>query len=232
VEEFLKRFWAIAVSIAALVGAYLGAVPLHLVWVFWLACGVAAIAASASLLIPRSIELATRIRNYPILLERAGVQETEIERLQKQVSELQIDIDKRWSDGLNEGRQQIIGSVQAQAADPIALTGIALRQERLLIIATPEGKQPNIGARYSVEVTLTGDVMGVVETRAYDEERKIIILECVDARVQIFWERLAQSATLDPTPPQGVGLIPYSLTSYKPDRIVPVSFNLPEKNDG
>lgn len=230
-QEFLKRFWAIAVSIAALVGAYLGAVPLHLVWVFWLACGIAVIVAGASLILPRSIELATRIRNYPILLKRAGVQEDQIQQLQKQISELQISAVNRWSEGLSEGRRQVLGAIQAQAADPITLTGVVIRQEHLLVIATPEGKQPNVGSRYFVEVTLTGDVMGVVELRAYDEERKIIILECVDPQVPVFWERLRQSATLGSTPPQGVDLVPYKI-SYESSGITPISADLPEKNDG
>lgn len=231
-QEFLKRFWAIAVSIAAIVGAYLGTVPLHLVWVFWLACGVAGVVASASQVFPRVIELATRIRNYPILLQRAGTQESEIQQLQQQVNELRLLAEKRWSQGLSEGRKQILGSIQAQAAGPINLTGVAVRQGRLLIIASPEGKQPGVGARYLVEVTLTGDTMGAVEIIGYDEERKTVILECVDARVPVFWERLSDSATLDPTPPQGIDLIPYNVASYGPDSIMPISQNLPEKADG
>jgi hypothetical protein len=231
VKEFLKRFWAIAASIAALVGAYLGAAPLHLVWVFWLGCGIAAAAAGASLLLPRSLEFATRIRNYPILLKRAGVQEDEIETLKQQMVELKVAADKRWSEGLAEGRQQILGAALAQAADPLTLTGVVLRQGSVLIIATPTGAYPKIGARYNVEVTLTGDVMGVIETRDYDEERQIILLECVDAQAPKFWERLAESAALDSTPPQGVDLIPYRQISFGSD-ITPIRLNLPGKNDG
>lgn len=211
--EFLKRFWGSVVSLAGLFGAYFAVVPLHLVWAFWLVCGAAALIATFSLLGPRSLEIATRIRNYPVLLENVAIATAENDGLQQQLKALKSESEEKWKSGLKEGRKQIIGSMAALRAGPLDLKGVAVSNGRLLVVADTPAKKPLIGARYFVESALTGDIMGVVEVTMYNEIRRSVFLECIDRRDSIFWERLSEAAQLDSRPPEGLQLKPYTVTS-------------------
>jgi hypothetical protein len=151
-----------------------------------------------------------------------------LRNLRAQLTQERDNAGTRWNEGIREGRAQFIGATFAAMASNITIAGTALRNERVLIIARTDGKVPTNGARYCVESELLGDNMGVVEVRAYDESRKAIILECVEAKVSEFWARLADTAAIDPTPPPGIVLVPYTV---KIEPVTPVAApitNVPE----
>ena len=72
-RQATKTFVAVLVFGYTLVGAYLGALAVHLVWAFWLIVPVAAVVSLARVTTPRLLDLLTRIRNYPKLLKAAAV---------------------------------------------------------------------------------------------------------------------------------------------------------------
>jgi hypothetical protein len=214
--KFLKIFWSTAVSLAALVGAYLGAVPLHIVWLFWLVVACSVVVAIFAVLIPRGIEIATRVRGYPKLLNRSAILTDENDRLKAQIRSLQAAATSGWQDGIKEGRWQVLGSITAASYGVLALKGVVMREGQLSLVAEANGSGQVIGARYSLESELTGDIMGVVEARQFDGSRKLIILVCVDPAVMAFWQRLGENALLDSSPPAGFRLIPYRIPATDP----------------
>lgn len=214
--DFLKRFWSIAVSLAGLVGAYLGAVPLHIVWLFWVVVGCSVVIAAITILVPRTIDIATRVRNYPNLLNRSAMLIDENERLKGQLATLQEKSLKMREEGISEGNRQVIGAIVAAGHGPLTLKGVALRQGHLLLIAESNGRGRVLHARYVLESELTGDVMGIVEVIAHDPDRKLITLECVNPMVRDFWDRLAENAVLDSSPPAGFRLVPSSIAQTRP----------------
>lgn len=209
--EFLKRFWGTAISLAALLGGYLAAVAVHETWVFWTACAGAGVIALGSVLIPRGVAIATKVRNYPALLKRTGLLADEAENLKNQLTELQKLVDDRWEAGRTEGCRQVMGAVLAAVADTPPVEGIALRDGRPLLIARIEGNAPAIGSRFYIESSLTGEVMGVVEVSVRDKARQKLTLACIEETNALFWARLTEAATLNATPPQGFVLRRYNM---------------------
>jgi hypothetical protein len=214
--KFLKIFWSTAVSFAALVGAYFGAVPLRIVWLFWVVVACSVVVAVFAVLVPRGIEIVTRVRGYPKLLKRAAILIDENDKLKEQIRSLQAKASKRWKDGIEEGKWQILGSITAVAYGALALKGVAMREGQLSLVAEANGSGPVIGARYSLESELNGDIMGVVEARQVDGSRKLINLVCIEPTVMAFWQRLGENALLDSSPPAGFRLIPHRITATDP----------------
>lgn len=229
---FLKRFWVAAGSLAALAGGYLAAVPVHLVTVFWVVVAGGAAIAAVSVFVPRSIEYATRIRNYGLLLRRVAALESENQQLGSQLDSLKNTVNSRWEDGTREGRRQFLGAWLASAGGDLTIVGLAAREDGVLVVAKSNEEAPQNGARYYIESGLLGDVMGVVEVRAYDQTRDIIILACVEPRMPEFWKRLSESATFDPSAPPGVILTPYRVDSDSITQTSPSVSVIPENTNG
>lgn len=210
-DTFLKRFVAAAVTLAGVVGLYLGAVAVDLVWVFWFVIGGSAVVAALPAATKRAVDAARRIRHYPQLVRNYGNLQQEHEELQKRHRVTSDRIARSYADGYKEGQDQVLGALRAEAAEVPAVKAIGVYSGAVCLIGSYVGDKPVVtGSRYVVVASTTGNTKGFVEVAEVDEARKIVTLRCAIPTVQPFWEHLAERVEYDESAPKDVELRQYS----------------------
>jgi len=209
VADYLKRFWAVFVSLAGVVGLYLGAVQVKLTMAFWIVAAISAFAALVSIGGKSLLEALAKLRTYPRLLERAAQLETDVEALSSALNASKVELGEAREAGIAEGRAQIRGAILSSMTEPPSLTLLGRFQEIFVLIAKYEESRPYPRTRYLVVGSETGEVKGCVEVVHIDDAKKSVFLQCVDAQDSEFWEHLAGRAGYDASPPVGVVLARY-----------------------
>ncbi len=214
VVAFIRRFWLSAVSVAGLVGLYLGAEAVDKVRVFWFTVAVAAVVAAIPTgkpLLDKAFDLRAKVRSYPGLVARVATLEAELERAKKMSEALEDQTRNRYQDGILEGRKQFLGIFfSGQVKTVPKIIAISLRDAGLILVAkSSNGATLTRGTRFNVEVEATGEVKGAVE--AIQVENDVAYLACVHQTVLEFWAKLEERAPADPSPPLGI-----RLTRYRP----------------
>jgi hypothetical protein len=229
--EFIKRFWIYTGSMAGVVALYFGAVPLHLIWVFWVVIALAAFAAGAKMVVPRLVTYATRIKNYPALLRASGESQEANDRLRAELREAEAAVLVRWSEGVDEGRRQILGSLLAIEVTKIpSLTGIDLaRDGRLLLLAPWLEGGPRVGARFSLSAASSGSTRGVIEVVDVNKAEGRISFLCVEEHNPAFWKHLLDRAAVNSEPPADVTL---AAEIVEIDQLFASSMHIPPDDTG
>lgn len=209
-KGFLQRFWTVAVSLGTLVALYLAADVAKLAWAFWLVVVAAMLVACVSTIGKQVLDLLVRVRNYPLILKRLAEREQEIADLAAQAAAATQTAKSRWRAGWEEGRKATLGVLAANRSEPPTLLSIADREGELALVATTDAA-PIVGARYLVQVQLTGEVKGVVEVVEFDDGIGTTFLTCVQPTVRRFWTHLSEKVAYESTVPDGLILVPTTL---------------------
>jgi hypothetical protein len=209
VNEYARRFAWWFLALATVAGLYFAAEKAGVVRWF-----VAVSLASAILAgVPLALIWSARVRRLPSLIQELNDLREESRRREERLFSLQEDLDTRFQAGIFEGQMRVIGSeLAAQAIHPPRLISVAEEQGTALLIADIE-PHSNIlvGARFELRVQGTSQLKGVVQVTDVQPETNTATLECVEATAPTFWERLAERAVSDASPPAAVHLIPYRL---------------------
>jgi hypothetical protein len=214
-RTFLVRFWAVAVSLSALVGLYVAAGVADKLPAFWGVLALAVVIVSVQTYAKKIPEIITRVRNYPVLLHRVVFQQEELETLRAGERAALGQIESVWEAGVKEGRAEFAGAFLCVDRETPAVESVTERDGKLCLVGSyndPEIK-PYVGARYFVSLMGGDDYRGVVELSAHHESRQLCFLKCVEATRPEFWEHLAQRVAIDASPPPGIELIPYGVTT-------------------
>jgi hypothetical protein len=210
--DFIKTFWAAVVSIAVVGGMYFGAKAINAIWEFGALIGVALIAASIRLLIPRVRQIAQKVRQYPVLIAENSALREDLQNLRQQLGDERGRTSKEWSRGVSEGRREAVGAIAASMNEVPILDAVTTRNGQLLLrAATTNVKMPYLGALYLVQSALTNEIKGTVRIVSFDASSGTAFLECTETRVVAFWQQLEASAQINPAVPPDVRLVPYAL---------------------
>jgi hypothetical protein len=235
--NYLKRFWAVFLSLVGLAGVYLTFREVggdNWQWVFLAFVGAAGLVAAWKLF----LEVATRVRNYPALLNRAADLEERLTRAEERSSDLEANLVKRYEEGVEEGQLRVFGSLAAFQVPAPRLTAISTSTGTLTLIGRFDERRVPVGSRWVVEVVETGEQLGKVQAVALDDERRNVHLTVIEREHREFWNGLERRAHSDPTPPPGVRLVQakYALpaaaqTPPVPDGLLTTSTNDEDEED-
>ncbi|WP_146167602.1 hypothetical protein [Micromonospora sp. MH33] len=210
--NYLKRFWTVAVSLAGIVGLYLGAAQVKLLLAFWLVIGLSAVIALFWTGGKTLLEVLTRVRNYPRLLERAAQLQTEVEALTGAIEATKEESRTAAEAAIAEGRAQMLGAILSSTSEPPAISILGNHKGTFVLIAKYEHSRPEPQARFHVISSETGEVKGSVEVVHVDDSRRSVYLRCVDPQSPEFWQHLRSRVDYDASPPIGVELARYELS--------------------
>ncbi len=192
--QFVKTFLSVAAFAATVVGAYVGALAVHLLWAFWLVVPVALLVAAGRVIYPKVFSLVVAVRQYPGLLKLVGSLTAEKEDLERKLTIAQSEASDRYGVGLSEGRAEVTGVVLAALAQA-ELTIVALKYEDgsvLLAASLSSG---------------TGELKGNAIVKSLDKEWSLIWLAgLADPSSRPFWSKLAELAIRGSGPPEGLEL--------------------------
>ena len=213
--EFAKRWAKIFLVLAGITATAL-TILLAGDWWVWAVSGLFA-ATTLVACVPFLLIYAKRIRDYPELTAEITDLRTKVEQLEADVGTLQRQAIRRYDDGVDEGKMQMIGQLQSAWGDPPTLIALSEHVGDLLLVGEyGEDQEPIlIGTRYEVQFEATGSPKGVVQVVAVVSERRLVHMACVERAVEDFWARLEDQVVADPTPPAGLRLSP---VTYPPPR--------------
>lgn len=175
-------------------------------------------------ILPRLIQVATRYQNYPKLLDQVVELRDRVTELEGENVRLRATADAAVKVGIDEGMRRAYGTLAASISPALELKSIAEIDGSLVLVADyPEDDQssrvPRPLARFAVVDSNTEIRKGVVEVVRVEEDRRLVFLECVEATVGPFWERLQERAAGDATAPAH-------------SRLDPVTYDLPGPRTG
>lgn len=213
--DFLRRFWAWAATLATISALGLAAQDLGMLHVFWAVLVLALVIAGTSVASPRLLDVAQRVRAYPRLLNRAAQLQEQNEVLRQALSTVDTEMRSAFASGIKEGHQQIRGALLSQTVTtpPTLISTSIVNDELLLFGQTDQFSVPLIGCRFIVQVLGSNEVKGIVEVAGVNEDERTVSLICKEATVPEFWTRLEANAVADASPPSGVMLAVYELSS-------------------
>ncbi len=210
---FARTFFTALGFLATVVAAFWGAQQINAELVFWLLLPVAVLFALARAYGSDLAEMVTRVRNYHRLLETTAAAQREVRDLHKEVAELRAGLDTRYTEGIAEGEAAVVGAIlAANSQAELHLRALSAVADTVILAAeVTAGQVPVAGARFVLEVEVTGERKGVVQVIDYNRERGIVSLRCILPSHAEFWSRLADSALDNPNPPSGLVLRPAPL---------------------
>jgi hypothetical protein len=212
VIDYLKRFWAVLVSLAAVAGLYVGAEAVHLTKLFWIVIAVAVVVTGIRPTLRVAADMVIRVRNYPALLSRVAEAERKVVQLSADKRELATEITKARKEGKEIALAQVRGMVLALTGGPPELVAISDDAGVLALVGKYiEKSEPLVGARYSVITAETGSNKGVVEVVRVEAIRKLVWMHCVELTVSEFWQHLRDRVSYDESPPANVLLVQYQI---------------------
>jgi len=228
--DFLKRFWAILASIAAVAGLGLGAEAIHELWAFWLVLGASlVISLFRTQAVARGFDVINRIRIYPKLLKQFGELKERAADLENQLSIYKDECVTSFDRGLIEGARSLRGTLLSAGINPPpVVSSISMDEEALQLFANcDESSIPRTGCRFVVVVKNTQKQLGVLEVQSVEAHRGVAVLTCVERTTPKFWERLEAKALEDPSAPDGIELLTYYYSPFgtpQNDQIEPPTF--------
>ncbi|MFY1703538.1 hypothetical protein ACN28G_17660 [Micromonospora sp. WMMA1923] len=216
-KDFFGRFWTMVVSMAGLVGLYLGAVQVDLTWAFWAVIGLAAVGTSVSPIRRWVADTRARIRSYPAMEAESASLRDQLEALEKELADARASADERYAAGLNEGAARIVGTIMSADAKPPTIIALAERNGAVALVARYDGSRPDRRLRFTVVASGSGEIKGAVGVLNVDESRRVAYLKCIDAISHQFWSHLEQRMAYDSSAPKGIELVRYI---YNGDRLI------------
>lgn len=223
--DYLKQFWGVLVSLAAVAGFYVGAKAVNLTYIFWIVFPATLVIVSAPRVLRGLGELNVRVRNYPSLLRRiaeAQLQTTELESDKQRLAE---QLGKAEERGRQIAYKEVQGSIAAFYGEPPEVVAIADDAGELAVVGKYSAdNEPIIGAWYTVVTAETGTHKGVVEIIRLDKQDRRAWMRCVEPTVLEFWKRLAERASYDETAPNII------LVKYRVDLTINAATEVDQSN--
>ncbi|HEX5117111.1 MAG TPA: hypothetical protein VFW65_18110 [Pseudonocardiaceae bacterium] len=210
--DFLRRFWAVAVSLAAVVGLYVAAVAIDLTEVFWIVVAASIVIGGLPIAFRKSIEIANRYRNYSKLLTQVAEHKVRNEELERDLKAAKKSAGKQWQEGLTEGRARVLGVILGYQTQPPVLVGICELSTGVALLGKPKDvRSIRRGARFSLVGANLGELRGIVEVEEVDVKTGLVILKRVDRTASAFWGHLESRVAYDTSAPTDVELVSYSI---------------------
>jgi hypothetical protein len=209
VNEYARRFAWWFLALATVAGLYFAAEKAGVVrWFVAVSLGAGILAG-----IPLAVGWSAKIRRFPTLLQQVNDLSEERKRQDKDLSNLQKELDTRFEAGIVEGQMRIIGAtLAAQAIHPPTLIAVSEEEGSAILVANIEADSGIIvGARFELRVEGTSQPKGIVQVTDIRPETNTATLTCVEATIPAFWSGLAERAVSDPAPPAAVRLVPYKV---------------------
>lgn len=200
-------FWAIIPP----VGLYFtikGSNQGNMFW-FWVVIWSLALVVAVALLTPRVLEVRKRHKDYPILLKRAATLQEQVDAFNQKNDDTSGALKKARDEGIREGQAQILGEKLASGITPPTVDSIAAFRNSVALVAKAGDPVVPLGARYFVRTDLAGELRGIVEVAAYDENYELAYLQCVEVSTPEFWQVLLDRLLSDSSPPPKTHLEPY-----------------------
>lgn len=208
---FLRRFLAASVTLAGVVGLYLAALTVDLVWTFWIVIGGAGLVATVPIVAKHGADYIQRIRSYPRLIKQHAELENQRDTLSGQLLIARERIRHAYQEGHREGKELITGALRAISSGIPKLVAIGQHRDSVCLIAQYSPEYPvTPKARFVVASSATGRSRGEVEVAELDEERQIVILQCVRPTSEQFWKHLAERVEYDESAPDDAELRLYT----------------------
>jgi hypothetical protein len=219
-HDFLKRFWTAVLSVATVLGLFVGALAVHQLWLFWIVLVVGLIAGLAKPILRIAADVITRYRAHGALLLRVAHAEKSLRAATQAIAELRAEAGTEYARGIEDGIARSVGASLARGMTLMPqLTSISVQDGEVALMGRWDSAQlpPVIDSWLSVEVIGTGESKGAVRVIFVDPEARTVKMLCCEKSAPEFWRRLARRAPEDPAPPQGVRLRPYELRPYEMD---------------
>jgi hypothetical protein len=211
-KGYLKQVGVWMGVLTGLAGLYLSAEAIHQTMWFWIVGGLALVLGGVPFVFKKTLEIATRVRNYPKLLRRVAEAESVHDSLVSQLETAKADAAERWRAGVKEGRAEVVGELLSQRVDVPLLVSIAEADGDLMLVGKYQaGQRPLNGARFRLVANETGDIKGVVEVVQSDDSRRVVYLRCIDPRAPRFWSAMMERVAYDFSPPSHVSLATYGI---------------------
>ncbi|MFU8855051.1 hypothetical protein ACNAW0_29410 [Micromonospora sp. SL1-18] len=220
--DILKRFWAWAISLAGIVGLYMGAEQLRWVPVFWWVLAAAAVLGVIPAAGKRAFNIYSKVQAHPSLMEKVATLESETEALREKLAAAKKAAKESLQAGILEGRAQVIGAVLSEQVEPPRLVGVAETDGTLLLIGECRSDIPQKEARFTVIGQVVGEKKGAVEVIYVDQLKQSVHMQCIEETIPRFWSHLRERVSYDPSPPARVELVAYTATDPQVQYVEPV----------
>jgi hypothetical protein len=208
-QDVFDRWWKWIVTLAVVLGAYLGAAAEHEAWLSGAMVGVALVLAIVAVVVTkvrRAVrQLRERLRKYPELEAEVKVLREELAESRSQVNADKERAEKENRRALVRGRNEAIGIVRAASNPMPVLRAVVKLDAQLLFLADTKARAGSLtGALYSIKSALTGEIKGIVRVRGAGNAPGTVLLECQDSWVIPFWEHLEEKAEINSAVPDRV----------------------------
>lgn len=217
IPSFLTRFWTWLVSLAGVVGLYLGAVQLNVEVVFFIVAAVAILGAGIRPAVSWVVDVGTRYRNYPRLLEQVATLTTEVRNHHAASSVIPDATKEAYAQGVKEGTDRFRALIEGSIREPPALVGAKMSDggDIVELVARysvdAEHHPPSKYARYRLEVYETGECFGILGVSRFNRNRSLVYLYCIEPLNEQYWESLAKVVVTDVSAPSGMVLTSYTM---------------------
>jgi hypothetical protein len=204
VREFWRRTSTVFVFLVTFVAALVVFAQLGIMWAVLPIAGLAFLVGAA----PRAWrwiqEIRKAVRQYPKLVERVADAESEAKELKVDLAVATKRVSEARTEGILEGWSDLGGRILATQVEVPRLTVVSVHDGEIKMVGEGSGST-RPGARFGLELSGTGQLMGVMKIVAVDAANRCE-MECVAALDREFWEDLARRGAHEVDPPAGVGL--------------------------
>lgn len=210
VTDYFKRFWVAMVSLAGILGFYVGAEAIRQVWTFWILVPLGALIALAKPTYALTSDFVGRIRSYPDLSKSVDALTIQLNNAMNDARSAKAAAAEKYDEGISEGEARVMGMLGSLRAPIPELIGIQEFQGSVALVAKYGAESPPARqSRYTVISSTTGSIKGAVRIVHFDEARNFLLLNCIDAVQVKFWDHLAERAAYDDALPVDIQLTRY-----------------------
>jgi len=217
---FFKHFMAALVALASVVGVFLGAIQLEVLWAALVIIVIAGVYGLLRAFSKPLLQTIQRLQAHDRLSSELAEAIADLAAARKKIVQLEDERGELYERGVDEGQARLTGWASAHKASEIALIAVSSGDEGLQLTAQYQpqsGTAPlATGSRFELIVNATHESKGVVEVISVDGD--LATLVCVYRTVPRFWPELETRAITDPSPPPGHELRPAGVEAYQGSR--------------
>ncbi|WP_222195930.1 hypothetical protein [Modestobacter italicus] len=234
VEQSLRQFTTVLLALATLVGAYVGALAIDRLVLFWVLAPVAAVLVVAWRAWPRMRRAIYRVADYPRLEADLSATVARNEELEQEVVRLaELAVQERIA-GRQQGRDEFAGAIgAAMSRATLELIGKAPRGKSVVLgAALTDGVMPSVGALYDLSITMTGERQGIMRVVERTADGAGVLLEPHEETVPEFWDALRRQAVISTDAPTGLVLSASRLSELTNDAAMGTYPPSPSETEG
>lgn len=204
-REFVKDAVLALTLLATVAALYLAAQQVDALPLFFAVLLLALAVALARRVWP---PISRRVRRWNTAIREHELRTLRIAELEAELRDIGVHVPALMRHAEFEGRRAAAGWFLAKLGPDVELVAVSSHEGVVTLFARPtESRSVRVGARYDLELQVTGDVKGVLELTNVAEDGTLSLV-CIDARASDFWEQVSTKAITDSEPPSGLRLIP------------------------